>query len=70
MTTFLAQVEAGLNSRLIQSLKDDPPDLVALTPAHFLVGSPVHTVPECSLLNDKLTPSGHRQLLKQMFQTF
>ncbi|XP_025265819.1 uncharacterized protein LOC112638395 [Camponotus floridanus] len=38
MSTLLAQIEACLNSRPLQALTDDPDDLSALTPGHFLIG--------------------------------
>jgi len=38
MNTLLCRVEAVLNSRLISPMSDDPSDLNALTPVHFLVG--------------------------------
>jgi len=44
--TFLTQVEACLNSRPMQALSDDPTDLNALTPEHFLIGEPLCCVPE------------------------
>ena len=37
-STLLCQVEACLNSRPLIPLWDDPHDLLALTPAHFLIG--------------------------------
>ncbi|XP_011866509.1 PREDICTED: uncharacterized protein LOC105561264, partial [Vollenhovia emeryi] len=48
-TTFLAQVEATLNSRPLCPLTDDPEDLNALTPGHFLMGRAPSTIPEPSL---------------------
>jgi len=36
--TLLCQIEACLNSRPIVPLTDDPADLSALTPGHFLIG--------------------------------
>ena len=44
--TFLLQTEACLNFRPPTALRSDPSDLSALTPSHFLVGSPIHHFPE------------------------
>ncbi|XP_077277683.1 uncharacterized protein LOC143905902 [Temnothorax americanus] len=38
MSTFLAQVEACLNSQPLQALSDDLDDISVLTPGHFLIG--------------------------------
>jgi hypothetical protein len=46
MTTYLAQVEACLNSRPLTPLSSDASDITALTPAHFLLGSTLGLVPE------------------------
>ncbi|KAL6432033.1 hypothetical protein ACFW04_007459 [Cataglyphis niger] len=46
MSTLLAQIEACMNSRPLQALSDDPDDLAALTPGHFLVGTALNALPE------------------------
>lgn len=69
--TLLVQVEACVNSRPIAPLSDDPMDLNALTPAHFLVGEPLVTLVEPSDLTGVRTTYLKRwQLVQQMYQHF
>ncbi|XP_046745774.1 uncharacterized protein LOC124411010 [Diprion similis] len=70
MTTLLTQVEACLNSRPLQALTDDPDDLSALTPAHFLIGEPLTAVPEPSLVNLPHSRLSRFQLIQQMQRHF
>lgn len=62
--TLLAQVEACLNSRPLQALTDDPKDISALTPGHFLIGMPIIAVPEPSH-EERSTSAMSRWLLLQ-----
>ncbi|XP_075150700.1 uncharacterized protein LOC142224800 [Haematobia irritans] len=55
--TILARIEGILNSRPISAVSEDPSDLKALTPGHFLKGSPIMSFPE--------TPSQNLSLLNR-----
>ncbi|XP_062539060.1 uncharacterized protein LOC134207358 [Armigeres subalbatus] len=66
MSTLLVQVEGCLNSRPITPMSDDPNDLEALTPAHFLVGSSLNALPE----QDFTDVPHHYQQLQQKQQLF
>ncbi|KMQ87813.1 hypothetical protein RF55_12812 [Lasius niger] len=70
MCTFLTQVEACLNSRPLQALSDDPSDVTALTPGHFLIGAPLLAVPEPSLLDHHENTLTRWQLLQKMRDHF
>ncbi|KAH8261988.1 hypothetical protein KR038_006564, partial [Drosophila bunnanda] len=41
LSTLLLRIEACLNSRPIAPMSEDPSNLLALTPGHFLVGVPL-----------------------------
>ncbi|XP_073845545.1 uncharacterized protein isoform X1 [Musca autumnalis] len=45
-STILSKIEACLNSRPLSPASDDPSDLSPLTPAHFLIGTPILAPPE------------------------
>ncbi|XP_029158737.1 uncharacterized protein LOC114931013, partial [Nylanderia fulva] len=70
MTTLLAQIEACLNSRPLQPLSDDPEDVAALTPGHFLVGSALSAIPEPSLEREPSARLSRWQLLQNMKDHF
>ncbi|XP_011700862.1 PREDICTED: uncharacterized protein LOC105457721 [Wasmannia auropunctata] len=49
LNTFVVEVEGILNSRPIVTLSSDPNDLLVLSPAHYLIGKPLTTLPEGDL---------------------
>ncbi|KAB0799112.1 hypothetical protein PPYR_06992 [Photinus pyralis] len=66
LSTVFVQIESVLNSRPITPISNDPNDLLALTPGHFLIGD----IPQ---ENDFYTPERrltHYTRLNQMFQHF
>ena len=70
MTTLLVQIEECLNSRPLCPLSDDPSDLSAITPAHFLIGEPTLTVPQPSLMETPTSKLQRWQLLRRMYEDF
>lgn len=70
MMTLLTQIKAVLNSRPLCPLSDDPEDLNALIPGHFLVGSSLSIVPEPCLDDCKTSHLSRWQLIRQMLDSF
>ncbi|XP_076301924.1 uncharacterized protein LOC143220066 [Lasioglossum baleicum] len=70
MSTLLTQIEACLNSRPITPLTDEPTDLTALTPAHFLIGSPLTAIPEPSLSDVRTSRLTRWQMIQQQRDHF
>ncbi|XP_043264039.1 uncharacterized protein LOC122404176 [Colletes gigas] len=70
--TFAIEVEAILNSRPLTPLSSDPNDPSALTPAHFLIGTSLTSIPETDFSNipsNRLSNWQHIQKVKQDFWT-
>lgn len=70
LTTVLVQIEAILNSRPLTPLSSDPGDLQALTPGHFLIGSPLTAIVEPNIADhniNRLTRWRHITWLHQQF---
>ncbi|XP_050303742.1 uncharacterized protein LOC126741390 [Anthonomus grandis grandis] len=70
LTTLFAQVEATMNSSPITPLSEDPLDYSCLTPGHFLIGSPLLSIPENDLTNLPSNRLNQFQELQKMFQIF
>ncbi|XP_065088588.1 uncharacterized protein LOC135710067 [Ochlerotatus camptorhynchus] len=59
LSTVLTQIEASMNLRPIVPLSEEPNDIAALTPAHFLIGGSMHSLPEHDLHRTPLNHLGH-----------
>ncbi|XP_062541040.1 uncharacterized protein LOC134209076 [Armigeres subalbatus] len=68
--TLLVQIAAALNSRPLSPLSDDPTDINALTPAHFLIGTSMNAVPDTDLTAIPSNRLIHYQQRQQMFQWY
>ncbi|GFX50988.1 integrase catalytic domain-containing protein [Trichonephila clavipes] len=69
-SSLLIQIETCLNSRPLTELSPDPSDFNALTPAHFLVGGPIHQFPEPSQPSRSVGLSERWILIQRLRQYF
>lgn len=70
LSTVLAQVEAILNSRPLTPASDDPNDLTAITPAHFIIGREFQAIPEPSYAHIPLGRLSRWQFVQDSKQKF
>ncbi|XP_055522716.1 uncharacterized protein LOC129716897 [Wyeomyia smithii] len=70
MSTILAQIESQMNSRPLLPLSEDPNDLAALTPAHFLIGTTMNALPDPDLRQVPMNRLDHYQKLQAYTQNF
>ncbi|XP_062141924.1 uncharacterized protein LOC133849944 [Drosophila sulfurigaster albostrigata] len=70
LSTLLAKIEACLNSRPISPMSEDPADLLALTPGHFLIGGPLLSVLEPPINQPATSILNRWQRLKALHQQF
>ncbi|XP_058817717.1 uncharacterized protein LOC131681029 [Topomyia yanbarensis] len=68
--TVLSQIEALMNSRPLLPMSDDPDDLAALTPAHFLIGTSMLSLPDPDHRNIPVNRLDHYQKLQLHVQKF
>lgn len=70
LTTLLTQIEATLNSRPLCPLSNDPTDLDALTPSHFLTLEPSTSLPDPNLDSIPLSKLQRWRLVTDLHRHF
>jgi len=70
LTTLLTQIEATLNSRPLCPLSNDPNDLEALTPSHFLTLEPSTSLPDPDLASVPLSKLQRWRLVTDLHRHF
>ncbi|XP_018371806.1 PREDICTED: uncharacterized protein LOC108766801 [Trachymyrmex cornetzi] len=70
MSTLLCRIEACLNSRPIAPVSDNLDDYHALTPGHFLIGTPLIAPAEPSVLDLSENRLSRWQMVQQMTEGF
>lgn len=69
-TTLITQIEAVLNSRPLCPLTADPAETQVITPAHFLIGRPLVTIPSPNVASTPSNRLDTYQLVQKLFQNF
>ncbi|XP_055617896.1 uncharacterized protein LOC129763133 [Toxorhynchites rutilus septentrionalis] len=70
MCTVLTQIESQMNSRPLLPMTEEPDDLAALTPAHFLIGTSMNTLPDPDLSHLPMNKLDQYQSLQLHTQKF
>lgn len=70
LATVFTRIEAIINSRPITPLSEDPTDLTALIPGHFLIGDPLLALPEQYFTDIATNRVKHYQLIQKISQHF
>lgn len=70
LTIALSQIEACLNSRPLSSMSMDPMDIQPLTPAHFLIGESLTSLPDVSVMEIPINRLDRWQMIQRTFQDF
>ena len=70
LNTFVTEVKGILNSTPITTISSDPNDLLVLSPAHYLIGKTIMTLPEGNMLSvpvNRLSTWQHISKVRQAF---
>jgi hypothetical protein len=70
MATVLTKIEAIMNSRPLFAESDDPQDVTAITPGHFLIGRPIIAMAEPNYVDVNTNRLKRWQLLQKLTQHF
>ncbi|XP_033220888.1 uncharacterized protein LOC117175287 [Belonocnema kinseyi] len=70
LQTYVAEIEAILNSRPLSPLSSDPNDLLPLTPGHFLIGTSLTSFPQRDKRNNPANRLNCWELAQQMRHHF
>jgi len=70
LSTLLAKVEACLSSRPLSPMSENPSELLALTPGHFLIGGPLLSTAEPEIKGEAKSIINRWQHLKALHQQF
>ena len=70
LQTLVVQIEACLNSRPLMPISEDPNDFLPLTPAHFLIGASLKSIPEPSLIEVNKNRLSLWQRVQKIYHVF
>ncbi|XP_041675720.1 uncharacterized protein LOC121530548 [Drosophila eugracilis] len=70
LSALFAKIEACLNSKPLFPITEDPTELLALTPGHFLIGGPLLSTAEPEIKCDAMSIINRWQHLKAQHQQF
>lgn len=70
MSTVIAEIESILNSRPISLISNDPNDMQALTPGHFLIGQPLNSYSHSNLEDVRINRLNQWQMVERLRQHF